>query len=930
MRDPILQLREALAGRYALEREIGSGGAAVVYLARDQRHERLVALKVLRPELAASLSAERFLREIKIAAGLTHPHILPIHDSGEAAGLLYYVMPYVEGESLKARLQREGPLPVEDALRIAREVADALRYAHSQGVVHRDIKPGNILLVGGHAVVADFGIATAIGAEAETLTEAGLVIGTPAYMSPEQARGGTVVDGRTDLYSLGCVLYEMLTGHPPFTGPTSQAVLMQHSSDPPVPVRTRRASVPIEIDRAVARLLAKLPADRFSTADQFLAATPAERAEGAPPGGPRARVRSRALGAAVALAAMIAAGAALVRSTGRHPGPVGVVVLPFETPGGAASAGSPGDGAAHLTLGRTLEWMPGLNAIDGSPLVGDGASWRRIALPELLREARRAGGKYLLAGTMTPGRGSVRLGIDIYAVAGGDRVLRAEDSATAGHLEAALAQLALASAEALAEREGLGTGGRRSLFAATRSPAALGYLVQGQRRFWTGDFRGAADAFTAAVAADSDCGLAYHRLSVAEEWAHDWNAALRTVAAGLDRRDRIAPRWVALLRGRYYYLTGQGDSAIATFQEAVLDHRDDVDAWMGLAESLFHFGGYAGHRLADARPAFERMAELDSAFAPNYSHLVDLALQERDEARARKYVARMYRDDPARPAREVALDLRFGDARHRSAALVRAARLDRTGIADLAALWMQPGFDLALADSLARLLVVGPNATPADRERGGQLRLLALAASGRGAEGIRAWQDAAGESRYDGYVVQAYLAGYPAGGRAAPMLEWARQLLRDGRAPDFARQPWEEVQQAFLGLVHEATLRGDSVQVGRLLRALGPRPADADSAFPVSGALQASLEARLALLARDTALAIGRLERALGHVPEPWTRYYPLTALAPQRLLLAELLAARGRAAEARRWLESFSNTWSAGDVLYRARAERLRARLSR
>src|SRR5262249_28089426 len=202
-------------------------------------------------------------------ARLNHPHILAVHDSGEAGGLLYYVMPYVEGESLRERLKREGPLPMEDALRTAREVADALAYAHSQGVVHRDIKPGNILLVGGHAVVADFGIAMAAGGDTDSLAELGGPIGTPNYMSPEQSGARGPVDGRSDLYSLGCVLYEMLTGKPPFDGPTARTVMKRHASEPPPSVRSSRPLVPPSVDLAVRRALAKLPADRFATLHQF-------------------------------------------------------------------------------------------------------------------------------------------------------------------------------------------------------------------------------------------------------------------------------------------------------------------------------------------------------------------------------------------------------------------------------------------------------------------------------------------------------------------------------------------------------------------------------------------------------------------------------------------------------------------------------------
>ena len=270
MATPLEALRAALAGQYEVERELGRGGMATVYLARDLKHRRPVAIKVVRPELAESLGAERFLREIDTAAHLAHPHILPLFDSGEAGGALYYVMPYVDGESLRDRLARERQLPLEEALQIAIEVADALDYAHSRGVVHRDIKPANILLQSGHAVVADFGIARAVSAAgSETLTETGLAPGTPAYMSPEQAAGSNVLDGRSDLYSLGCVLYEMLAGQPPFAGPTAESLAHQHLAAAPRPVTDVRPAVPGPIAAALLRVLAKAPADRFSTGTQF-------------------------------------------------------------------------------------------------------------------------------------------------------------------------------------------------------------------------------------------------------------------------------------------------------------------------------------------------------------------------------------------------------------------------------------------------------------------------------------------------------------------------------------------------------------------------------------------------------------------------------------------------------------------------------------
>jgi len=267
MADPIASLREALVDRYTIERELGRGGMATVYLARDLRYDRPVALKVLHSELAVGLGDERFQREVRLAARLQHPHILTVLDSGAAAGRLWFTMPFVEGESLRDRLRRERQLPVEDALRIAREAAQALQYAHDHGVIHRDIKPENLLLTGdGHTLVADFGIARALsGAADEKLTETGLAVGTPAYMSPEQAAGDKGLDARTDVYSLAAVLYEMLAGEPPYTGATTQALIVKRLTEPAPSVRSVRPSVPPAVDEAIRKALAPVAADRFGT-----------------------------------------------------------------------------------------------------------------------------------------------------------------------------------------------------------------------------------------------------------------------------------------------------------------------------------------------------------------------------------------------------------------------------------------------------------------------------------------------------------------------------------------------------------------------------------------------------------------------------------------------------------------------------------------
>jgi serine/threonine-protein kinase len=313
------RLRASLTDRYSIERELGAGGMATVYLAHDVRHDRKVALKVLRPELSAILGAERFLAEIKTTANLQHPHILSLFDSGEADGLVFYVMPYVEGESLRDRLTREKQLPVDEAVRIAREVADALDYAHGHGVIHRDIKPENILLHGGHALVADFGIALAASRSegGSRMTETGMSLGTPHYMAPEQAMGEREITPKADIYALGCVLYEMLTAEPPFVGATAQAIIARVMTEEPRSLTLQRKTIPPHVEAAVVTALAKLPADRFATARAFAEAlseagaqtharVAARRVGTAPPArSPRERLRAAAPWAAAVLMLVI-------------------------------------------------------------------------------------------------------------------------------------------------------------------------------------------------------------------------------------------------------------------------------------------------------------------------------------------------------------------------------------------------------------------------------------------------------------------------------------------------------------------------------------------------------------------------------------------------------------------------------------------------
>ncbi len=399
------QLQAAVGAHYAIQQELGRGGMATVYLARDIRHERLVALKVLRPDLGAALGAERFTREIKLAAGLQHPHIVSVHDSGvTSAGQLWFTMPYVEGESLRARLEREKQLPVDEALQITREIADALDYAHQQGVIHRDIKPENILLSRGHAMVADFGVARAIGTDSNsgghTLTETGMALGTPAYMSPEQATGERALDARTDVYALGCVLYEMLSGEPPYTGATAQVILAKRVTGEVPSVRRLRPAVPVAVDGALTKALAPVPADRFASASAFARALQTTGGSEVPTlGVPRTGGRAIAVAGAAGIALLIAIGVVVVRYRGAvapdaapsSSSPVRLAVLPFDNLGDSADAYF-ADGMTDAVRGK-------LTAISGLEVIAaaSSAEYRKTTkTPQQI--GRELGVRYLLVG----------------------------------------------------------------------------------------------------------------------------------------------------------------------------------------------------------------------------------------------------------------------------------------------------------------------------------------------------------------------------------------------------------------------------------------------------------------------------------------------------------------------------------------------------
>ncbi|MBA3890610.1 MAG: protein kinase, partial [Gemmatimonadaceae bacterium] len=422
-----VRLASALGDRYVVEQEIGSGGMAIVFGARDVRHQRRVAIKVLRPELAAAFGEARFLREIHLAAGLQHPHILPIYDSGAGDGLLYYVMPLVEGEALSNRIARDGALPIDEAVRLAREIAGALGHAHERGIIHRDIKPDNVMLSGGHALVMDFGIARAAAGEDLRLTATGMTVGTPMYMSPEQALGSADVDARTDIYSLGCVLFEMLTGRQPFAGNSLQAILAQSITAPRPRVRKLRPEAPAALDDIVTTALAREPDDRYQAAGGF-----ADALSGPWRGARPVRVGRRAAAVAACAVLLAAAVGGVWYSQGTAADAGGedrvavdarvIAVLPFTSTGGG---GSNGEGVGEQLvdlLSMNLDGVGGIRVIAPQAVM---RRWSTSAGPggAIDREGAGAIGRALGAGSVLTGDivtvgSTVRLSAELTSLAG--------------------------------------------------------------------------------------------------------------------------------------------------------------------------------------------------------------------------------------------------------------------------------------------------------------------------------------------------------------------------------------------------------------------------------------------------------------------------------------------------------------------------------
>jgi tetratricopeptide (TPR) repeat protein len=906
--DQVDRLRAALADRYDVDREIGHGGMACVYLAHDRQHDRDVALKVLRPELAAALGSERFLREIRIEARLQHPHILPVHDSGAADGMLYYVMPYVEGESLRDRIKREKQLPVAEAVQVAREVAEALDYAHKHDVVHRDIKPANILLSGGQAVVADFGIARAISvADQESLTASGLAVGTPEYMSPEQGTGDSNVDGRSDIYALGCVLYEMLGGEPPFTGRTAQNILARHRQDPPPPLRVVRPTLSAEIAEVVEIALAKVPADRFARAGQFAAAL--TRAVDAP-------LPARAIGATkrrrlLVLGGLAVAAVALWRLLPETEplDPNRVVVFPLQ---GASSA--PRDDAS-LALVASLNTTSSLIGIDGGKLDLPGADRSGAALR---RRARGENAAFYVEGRLLSAD-SLRLLLDLHDLRSGSVTHRLVTFPAGADGWAVGVRAALEILPVL-----IPTGRSAELPSLTgRSPAAMAEYFLGERAYRRAAFGDALEHFHRAVAMDSGFALAALRGTQAASWHRRPEEAKALVAVALANERVLSPRQREFAHGVHAYLTGQADSAVQRFQSAIALDPTGAEptsvfatAWMGLGETYRHLIPTASPVDSLAEQAFEHARDLDSTFAPVLFHLIEYAVRRGDRERAERLMEEYRRSSPD-PDVLKTIELAYGCVQGTMPAREwrSAAQHSPAGVFGAAQILAVGGLHQPRCAETAWRALLDWDTTTGDLRSRYQFGALLgldglLVAEGRDAD-VRALLEGDTVFRAS-YRGQLYILGALAGAgfeqEADAFAESARRTYRS--SPDNL----SSVALWFLGswIAHRGGAAEAEKMSERILR-------NAPAGSPRQDSLlAASLRARATLARGDSTEAL-RLLRALTPTATSGENltWDPWESLGGERLLLARLLLARGQAAGALEVASGFDSPVPVSYLMY-------------
>ncbi|HWZ27782.1 MAG TPA: serine/threonine-protein kinase, partial [Gemmatimonadales bacterium] len=649
MQDLLPQLEAALAGKYRFERELGGGGMSRVYLAEEVGLARKVVVKVLAPELSAGVNADRFRRETQLAASLQHPHIVPLLTAGTAGDLLYFTMPYVEGESLRARVKREGALPLRDASRILHDVADALAYAHARGVVHRDIKPDNVLLSGNHALVADFGIAKAISASAGSsgLTSVGVAIGTPAYMAPEQAAGDPTVDHRADIYSFGALAYEALSGHQLFEGMSPQQTLAAHLTEPPVDIARRRPQVPPELAELVMACLEKNAADRPQTADEVLrvldgtgtltsGGTRHTRAPAGGSGGGGLRPRTRRIVTAVAaLAGLLVVWGVLSRGGSHTLDDDKVAVAPFDVLDPSLQLWR--EGLVDI-LARSLDGAGPLRTVSPTVIV---KRWTGRADPIAARAlGQNTGARIVVYGALlNSGPDSVRLTANVLDVSNGAELGAVDLRDHRDRLDRLADSVAVHVLQAIGATRIRGLGLARATSIGSASLPAVRAFLTAEQFLRRSEWDSALTSYQQAFGIDSGFTLAYAHAGLAAGWGRSGADTLTTryqlragaLNHGLAPRDSFLVQSESLmtmvfegpqtLGGKWWTY---GKRAVATLEEAVRRYPEDPELWYSLGDARFHAGMLAGESSRQSLDAFDKAIELDSTFSPAYVHPMQL------------------------------------------------------------------------------------------------------------------------------------------------------------------------------------------------------------------------------------------------------------------------------------------------------------------
>lgn len=886
------RLREAVADRYTVERELGRGGMAVVFLARDVRHERHVAIKVLRPELAVSLATDRFLREIRIAAQLQHPLIVPLYDSGASDELLWYVMPFIEGETLRKRLQRDQQLPLTDALQVTRDAAAALECAHEHGFVHRDIKPENLLLSGGHALIADFGIARALTRAAGEGTSSGVAIGTPAYMSPEQAAGNSEIDGRSDIYSLGCVLYEMLAGEPPFTGPTPQAVIARHLSEHVPSLAIVRTSLSGAVQGVVEKALAKVPADRFADAKAFLLALEEAVASG-PGSAPRRRWRPKRK-AMVASAAVVLVGALVWRGIVAPPrslDPSRVIVYPLAARSESERAAPFGEDVATAVL-TALNFTEYLEAADGWRLLDERQRGdpRRVTERDVRRMSRQARARFAVDGWILFSdsvRGVVRLH-DLVADSSSQITLTLAGSADAWAMGLRAAIALLPRLIAGGERVDL-----RSL--SERSPTAVARFLRGEQAYRRARFGDALEYYRGAVSADPAFALAALRGAQAASWNLRDPDALEFIRTALAHRALLSARDRDVVRGFEAYLLGRAESAVQHFQQALVLDRRRPEVWMALGEVYTHLLPDAGQLDSLAETAFKQARQLDSTFAPVLYHLIEIALRKGDVVEATRLMGQ-FRETAPDSAERVPLEIMLTCVEESS------DQVDWRGLARSVPQWVvEAGRSLAVAglrqprcaEAAWRAILAHDTATggqgPARRwgALSGLQALLVAEGQTQALKELLRRDTEFGPDRIARLYILSALAGAPVEAEAD---QGAVELRRVYEAdPGGTRSP-TSVTLWYLG-IWEAH-RGRWVEARAIADTLAAWAAR--RSVRREALMAKSVAARALLASGDSTTALKLLLALVPDTVRGGLQWYPWESLGGERLLLAQLRFARG------------------------------------